>query len=160
MDFREIMKKIVSSTTYKAEVGTAFQLGLPQFEIQNGELLAVFYPHLERCVNGVIGYYAPQYELKLVYPFRHIVLFRDLSYTGREQANLPVSKVSVQTVEDHGKALRGLFTLAGEIVQCRKDGSDQLQLLISEYDKQFQLLTQSMEVQAIYGGAYDPHSGL
>lgn len=52
MKIDKIMRNIVTSSIYRREVGTAFQLGLPRFTFRDNELFIKFYPHLEKYFNG------------------------------------------------------------------------------------------------------------
>lgn len=164
MKIDEIMKNIVASSTYKKEIGTSFQLGLPQFFLYNNELFILFYPHIERCHNAVIYYYLPRYELMLVYPFRHIASFKNLYYTMNQQhifsEKTPVCKICMNDVVSRVDAVYELYSVANEVVGAREKNEENLQSIVSEYRERYILTTESMGLQAIYGGAYDSHSCL
>lgn len=163
MEINGIMKNIAASSIYKKEVGTSFQLGLPRFLSRENELFIKFYPHLERYSNETLSYYLPQYELELVYPFRHVVLFRNLSYTINERCITkkdPVCKIHTRDLAANADYVRVLFSLADDVIYCREENSDNLQYLVLNYDRQYILTAESMGLQAIYGGTYDSHSCL
>lgn len=168
MKTETIMKNIVTSSIYKKEIGTAFQLGLPRFIFRSNELFMKFYPHLEKYFDGIVSYYPPQYELELVYPFRHIVLFKNLAYTTDPYSFVdkdPVCKIHTRDLAVNVSDLYDLFSLADEIIQCREadieyKNQHHLQSLVLNYDKHYILTAKSMRLQTIYGGAYDSHSCL
>lgn len=163
MNINEIMKSIVASSTYRKEVGASFQLGLPKFTVRNNELFVTFYPHLEIYSNQAVSYYPPQYEIELLYPFRHIVLFRNIPYTtdkGIASRSEPVRRIPVSDMTKNINSIRELFSRADDILRCREKDNADLQSLVLDYNKHYFITAESMGLQAIYGGTYDPHSCL
>ena len=163
MKIDEIMKNVVTSSIYRKEVGTSLQLGLPKFTMRNHELFVMFYPHLEIYSNDAVSYYPPQYEIELLYPFRHIVLFRNIHYTTDKNLaphSEPVRNIPVSDLAANIDYIRVLFSKADEILQCRENDTADLQSLVLDYNKHYYEVAESMGLQVIYGGAYDPHSCL
>ena len=154
MRIDELMKNIVSSSTYQKEIGTSCQLGLPIFTMRNNELFVTFYPHTEKFSNGAVSYFAPQYELELIYPFRHIVLLRNLFFTRNEPGisfDEPVYNCSLNDFEANVDCLHKLFSMADEILYSRENVSKELTVLVSEYKKSYTHFIESTGLQAIYG---------
>lgn len=165
MKIDEIMKTIVASSVYKKEIGTSFQLGLPMFAVHNEELFVTFYPHIERYLEGSVYYHFPQYELELVYPFRHIVKFKNnayisqkniVSYEENNYRHKPIC-VSAETLSMNRQSVYELFSIADELLGCREKKDTKLMGLVEKYIDQYHVTVDSLGLQAIYGGAYVAH---
>lgn len=160
MKIDEIMNDIVKSSTYKKEVGTSFQLGLPQFFLHNNELFVLFYPHIEKFYNNIVSFYSPNYEIILIYPFRHIVLFKNLFYATNSNFVLkkePACKIHIDDIASNVNNISDLFSIANDIICAREEKANDLQYLLLKYRKQYFLTSESIGLKAVYGGAYDSY---
>ena len=102
MNSLKIIKEIVSNTTLKENMSLQMQLGLPFLDKKNNRLCMSFKPHLEKYADGNIEYYAPQYDLELVYPFKKIIKFINLSYEMTVDTVVPVAKVDAKELSSVG----------------------------------------------------------
>lgn len=163
MKIEKIMKDIAASSTYRKEVGTCFQLGFPRLTLRGGELFAAFYPHIERYAGETVRYYLPQYELEYVYPFRHLVLFRNLCCLGEKPGGgkeTPACQIPVRELTACIPSVQALFSLADAVIRCREEKSGELESFVRDYQRQYFQTAASMGLQGIYGGDYDSHSCL
>lgn len=154
MGIDELMKNIVSSSTYQKEIGTACRLGLPIFTMRSNELFVAFYPHVEKFYNETVNYFTPQYELELIYPFRHTVLLRNLLFAKNDPVisfNEPVYRCSLNDFEANATCLHELFSKADEILYSREQASAELPLLVAEYQKSYAHFIESSGLEAVYG---------
>ena len=163
MTIDDAMKKIAGSTVLRSLMGTAFQLGLPMFRLCNGELFLRFCPHIERYTYGKLNCFSARYELEFVYPFCHLVLFRNLSYGEGNRTlndNEPACSLSTEILPFVGQQFRTLFSKADRVLACRETGSDELSAATSDYMKCFKEIVESTGLEAVYGGFYASNSGL
>ena len=72
----------------------------------------------------------------------------------------PVCKICMNDVVSRVDAVYELYSVANEVVGAREKNEENLQSIVSEYRERYILTTESMGLQAIYGGAYDSHSCL
>ena len=69
-------------------------MGIPYLEKRNDKLCIFFKPHKELYKNGVYEFYAPQYTVAWVYPFKHLVQFENLLYSEHLVCSEPVKQIS------------------------------------------------------------------
>ncbi len=160
-----ILKTIVTSSTYRKEIGISFQVGFPKFSLRNNELYVTVYPHLERYHDGVIDFYLPQYIMELVYPFRRVVLLENNSCFVEEWSDVskkPVCQVSMKNLEENKEHIEKLFSAADDLLLFRKENVKSLSLSqsVMEYERLYSATIKFMGLQKIYGGIYASYRDL
>lgn len=157
MNMVDVMRNIIASPVYRSEVGTAFQLGFPIIQVRHGKIYLKFLLHKEEINKGAVEYYLPQYKLIILYPFRHMVSFKNLSYDASNTFGVPVCRLEVDDMVLNAREIKKLFQLADDILLSYDKSMDDGEILITNYGSQFNQTVESLGLQALYGGAYDSY---
>ncbi len=79
MNMREMLTQVRAHPILQ-ELSLDQQLGIPEFDVRNGNLLVKFRAHREQLVRDRIFVYRPDYYLEFIYPFNQLLCFRSYLY--------------------------------------------------------------------------------
>ena len=82
MNAKELVAQLARHPVVSSDMAMQMQLGLPYLEKRNGKLCISFKPHQEVLQDGMISFFAPQYEIAWVYPFNRLIHFDNLLYSS------------------------------------------------------------------------------
>lgn len=151
MDAEELVKKLSNSPIVQSEVSMQMQLGLPWLEIKNSELCVYFRPHKEEYRNGKIQFFAPLYEIEWVYPFAHMILFRNLKFEDRIDAETPLYEVSGDWVLGIGRYYtKELYKECSEALSFREKNGTVNDIVISKYQAMYRKTVERLGLQKLY----------
>lgn len=152
MNSLNIIKEIVSNTTLKENMSLQMQLGLPFLEKKNNRLCMSFKPHLEKYADGNIAYYAPQYDLELVYPFKKIIKFVNLSYEMTVDTAVPVAKVDAKELSSVGAGyMNELYDACTRVLEFQEQDGKVSDVSIKKYQKSYYDTVKKLGLTALYG---------
>lgn len=151
MNAEELVKKLSNSPIVRSEVSMQMQLGLPWLEMKNGELCIRFRPHKEEYRNGKMRFFAPLYEIEWVYPFEHVILFRNLTYEDRIDTKTPLHEVGGDWVLGIGKHYtKELYEGCSEVLSFREKNGRVNDIVISKYQNLYRKSVERLELQKLY----------
>lgn len=151
MDAAELVKKLSSSPIVQSEVSMQMQLGLPWLEIKNGELCIRFQPHREEYRGGKLQFFAPMYEIEWVYPFAHIILFRNLNYEDRIDTETPLHEVSGDWMLGIGKHYtKELYKACSEALSFREKNGTVNDTVVSKYQDLYRKAVERLGLEKLY----------
>ena len=151
MDAKLLIKKLNASTFVQTELPFSMQLGLPYLEIKRGELCISFRPHKEEVVNGQFVLFPQIYEVAWVYPFNHIILFRNLLYETEIDIQKPVCSCNSDWLLGIGKySLNGLYDACSEVLTfCEETGTIN-EAVLAKYQELYQKTVQRLGMEQLY----------
>lgn len=151
MDATELVKKLSNSLIVQSEVSMQMQLGLPWLEMKNGELCILFRPHKEEYRNEKMQFFAPLYEIEWVYPFEHVILFRNLKYDDRIDAETPLHEVNGDWVLGIGKYYtKELHKACSEALSFREKNGTVNDIVIAKYQDLYRKAIERLGLQKLY----------
>jgi hypothetical protein len=154
MNSLNIVKEIVSNTTLRENMSLQMQLGLPYLEKKNNRLCMSFKPHMEKYVDGNIEYYAPQYDLELVYPFKKIIRFINLSYEITVDISAPVAKVDAKELSSVGAGyVNELYDACTRVLEFQEQDGKVSDVSIKKYQKSYYDTVKKLGLTALYGSS-------
>lgn len=152
MTIDDLIKSIVDSNFYRAEIATNCQIGLPQFFMHQNKLCILFLPHVQKpSENGNMLFFTPRYHLTLMQPFRHLLQFSNLTMWNQTEEK-PLCIVSVNHYLQHKKQLTALFQMADRLLNAADDNEQAV--LLQAYTKQFYDTVSALGIAEVYGGEY------
>lgn len=151
MDAVELVNKLSNSPIVQSEVSLQMQLGLPWLSIKNGELCVRFQPHREEYRDGKIQFFAPLYEIEWVYPFAHIILFRNLKYEDQIDTEMPLYEVNGDWMLGIGKYYtKELYKECSEVLTFRERHGTVNDVVISKYQNLYREAIKRLGLQKLY----------
>ena len=152
MDAVELVNKLSNSPIVQSEVSLQMQLGLPWLSIKNGELCIRFQPHREEFRDGKMQFFAPLYEIEWVYPFTHIILFRNLLYENNPiDTSAPVHEAGGDWVLGIGKYYtKELYKECSEVLSFREKNGAVNDTVISKYQDQYRTAVGRLGLEKLY----------
>ena len=154
MDSLKLIKEIISNPTLKENMSLHMQLGLPYLEKKNEKLCMSFRPHLEKLANGNIEYYAPQYDLELVYPFKKIIKFINLSYETTVDMSVPVATVNAKELASIGAGyMNELYAACTRVLEFQEQDGKVSDVSIKKYQKSYYDTIEKLGLTALYGSS-------
>ncbi len=152
MNSLKIIKEIVSNPTLKENMSLQMQLGLPYLEKKKEKLCMSFKPHMEKYVDGNIEYYAPQYDLELVYPFKKIIKFINLSYEITVDKSVPVAKIDAKELSSVGVGyMNELYDACTRVLEFQEQDGKVSDVSIKKYQKSYYDVVKKLGLTALYG---------
>ena len=154
MDSLKIVKEIISNPTLKENMSLQMQLGLPYLEKKNEKLCMSFKPHMEQYVDGNIEYYAPQYDVELIYPFKKIIKFINLSYETAVDTSVPVAKIDAKELSSVGAGyMNELYAACTRVLEFQEQDGKVSDVSIKKYQKTYYDIVEKLGLTALYGGS-------
>ena len=154
MDSLKIIKEIVSNSTLKENMSLQMQLGLPYLAKKKEKLCMSFKPHIEKYVDGNIEYYAPQYDLELVYPFKKIIKFINLSYETTVDTTVPLAKVDAKELSTVGAGyMNELYDACTRVLEFQEQDGKVSDVSINKYQKSYYDTVKKLGLTALYGSS-------
>ena len=152
MNSLKIIKEIISNPILKENMALQMQLGLPYLEKKNEKLCISFKPHMENYVDGNIEYYAPQYDIELVYPFKKIIKFINLSFETTVDTSVPVAKVDAKELSSVGAGyMNELYEACTRVLEFQELDGKVSDLSITKYQKVYYDTVEKLGLTALYG---------
>ena len=151
MDAIELVNKLSNSPIVQSEISLQMQLGLPWLSIKNGELCIRFQPHREEYRDGKMQFFAPVYEIEWVYPFAHIILFRNLKYEDQIDTETPLYEIGGDWVLGIGKYYtKELYKECSEVLSFREKNGMVNDVVISKYQNLYRQAVERLGLQKLY----------
>lgn len=154
MDALELVNKLSQSPMVQSEVSLQMQLGLPWLSIKNGELCVRFLPHREEFRDGKMQFFAPQYEIEWVYPFTHVILFRNLKYENHDNpidTSIPVHEAGKDWVLGIGKYYtKELYEECSKVLSFREKNGTVNDTVVSKYQNLYQKTVKQFGLEKLY----------
>lgn len=151
MDAAELVKKLSNSPIIQSEVSMQMQLGLPWLEMKNGELCIRFRPHREEYRDGKMQFFAPIYEIEWVYPFAHVILFRNLKYEDRIDTETSLHEVDGKWMLGIGKHYtKELYKACSEALSYREKNGIVNDAVVSKYQDQYRKAVGRLGLEKLY----------
>lgn len=151
MDAVELVNKLSNSPIVQSEVSLQMQLGLPWLSIKNGELCVRFHPHREEYRDGKMQFFAPLYEIEWVYPFAHIILFRNLKYEDQIDTESPLYEVNGDWMLGIGKYYtKELYKECSEVLTFREKHGTVNDIVVSKYQNLYQTAVERLGLEKLY----------
>lgn len=151
MDAAELVMKLSNSPIVRSEVSMQMQLGLPWLEIRNGELCIRFRLHREEYRDGKILFFAPLYEMEWVYPFAHVILFRNLLFEDRIDVEKPLHEVNGDWMLGIGKYYtKELYKECTEALSFREKNGMINDIVIAGYQDRYRKAVEQLGLQKLY----------
>ena len=152
MNSLKIVEQINSNPVVKTNMSMQMQLGFPYLE-KRGEFLCMsFKPHMEMPNADEIKYYGQQYELVLVYPFKKIIKFEDLSFSKTGVADHPVASVKISSLLSDGKeAMDELYEACTRVLNFQDEDGKVSDTSIKKYQKKYFEVVNRLGLSAVYG---------
>lgn len=151
MKTEELSALLLNQPALRHEMALDMQAGLPQFLLRQGELCVRFMPHKMRWEGNMLCFGAPRYEIELVWPFRHLALFRSLTWwapPGEE----PVCRMPREALPEARRAMAAYQASADALLDARSSrGSvspDQVEACRLAFDQ----CVAACHLGAVYGG--------
>lgn len=151
MDARLLIKELSLSQFVQMEIPLSMQLGLPYLELKQGELCISFRPHREEIVDGKFTLFPQIYELTWIYPFKHIILFRNLLYEAWKDTCSPVCSCSSDWLLGIGKySLDGLYDACSEVLMFREETGTINEAVVGRYQEIYRKTIQRLGMDQFY----------
>ena len=151
MDAVELVNRLSNSPIVQSEISLQMQLGLPWLSIKGGELCIRFQPHREEYRGGKMQFFAPMYEIEWVYPFEHVILFRNLKYENSIDTNTPVYEVGGDWVLGIGKYYtKELYQECSEVLIFRERNGMVNEVVISKYQNLYRKAVKQLGLEQLY----------
>ena len=152
MDAVELVNRLSNSPIVQSEVSLQMQLGLPWLSIKNGELCIRFQPHREEFRDGKMQFFAPLYEIEWVYPFAHVVLFRNLLYAGDPvNTSEPVHEAGGDWVLGIGKYYtKELYEECSKVLSFREKNGTVNDTVVSKYQDLYRKAVERLGLEKLY----------
>lgn len=147
----ELVSRLAQSPVVRSEIPMVMQLGFPYPEKRGEKLIVRFMAHEERYNTERIEFYSPKYELAWIYPFEHLVLFRDLSLESNPGGAAPIQTVSIVRMLSVGKlGIEELFRACDQILDEIEQNGKISDFILHRYQKQFFDLAAMLGLQMLY----------
>lgn len=152
MDVKTLLDQLADTPIVQNEIALQMQLGFPWLSQQNGELCISFKPHREDFDNGKIRIYAPQYEVTWVYPFVHMIYFRDLAYADNSpNIAVPLAEINAKWMLSIGKAyLQELYDACTKVLTFRKKNGTVTSTVLHRYQEQYRKTVIHVGLEKLY----------
>lgn len=152
MDSLKVIREILSNPMLKSNMSLQMQLGLPYLEKKRDKLCMSFKPHMEKLVDGKVAYYAPRYSLALVYPFKKIVKFLDLSYEMAVDTSAPVAEIDAGELASTGAAcMNELYDACTRVLEFQEQDGKVSDMSIQKYQRAYYDTALKLGLTALYG---------
>lgn len=151
MDALELVNKLVNSSVVRSEISLQMQLGLPYLEMRNNELCIRFQPHREEYKDGKMQFFAPLYEIAWVYPFDHVIFFRNMIYEKEIDVTTPIHEVNGEWILGIGKHyMKELYKECSELLSFREKNGTVNEMIVSRYQNLYQKMVEHLGLQKLY----------
>lgn len=152
MDAKILMDKLSASPFVQAELPMSMQLGLPYLDKRGGELCISFRPHREEILDGQLTLFPQIFELAWVYPFSHVILFRNLLYETPIDTKTPVCSCSCDWLLGIGKySMNALYEACSEVLSFREETGSVNDAVLSKYQETYWKTIQRLGLERFYG---------
>lgn len=152
MDAKEVVKKLSQHPVMTNDMAMQIQLGFPYLEKSNGKLCISFKPHMERLDGDNIGFYRPQYSIKWVYPFEHLISFENLGYSQSIDLTVPVAKIPMKIYSRHGVYMvEQLYEKCTRVLSFQEMDGRISDLTLKKYQQAYYEVVQELGLEAVYG---------
>lgn len=151
MDALELVNKLADSPIVRSEISLQMQLGLPYLEMRNNELCIRFQPHREEYKGGKMQFFTPLYEIVWVYPFEHVICFRNMVYEEKIDVTTPVHEANGEWVLGIGKYyMKELYKECSELLSFREQNGTVNEMMVSKYQSLYQKTVERLGLQKLY----------
>ena len=153
MNSENIVKELMNHPVIRTELPMQMLLGLPYLEKKEGRLCMSFRPHREEYQDGRVAYYAPQFELTFVYPFKRLVCFRNLMFEREINITEPVCSVEASWLTEQGaEIMRELYAACDRVLSFQEQDGRVSDMSVGKYQKAYQEAVEKLGLGALYGG--------
>lgn len=151
MDALELVSKLSNSPIVRSEISLQMQLGLPYLEMKNNELCIRFQPHREEYKDGKMQFFMPLYEIAWVYPFEHVICFRNMVYEKEIDVTMPVHEANGEWVLGIGKYyMKELYKECSGVLSFREQNGTVNEMIVSKYQNLYQKTVERLGLQKLY----------
>lgn len=151
MDAKTLIDRLYASQLMRNELPMQMQLGLPFLEEKGGELCIRFRPHREEFLNGTIAIFPQIYEVAWVYPFEHIILFRNLLYEQKIDTKTPICSRNGDWMLGIGKHyLNELYEACGEVLSFREETGTINSAVLGKYQEIYRKTVARLGLEQLY----------
>lgn len=151
MDAKELVRKLSLDPVICANVPLQMQFGMPMLDMVGDRLIIHFRLHREDYENQCIVFYPCQYEVAWEYPFKKLVLFKDLSLERPTDALVPLHTIPAKRMLSIGRfLLEELFDECTRLISVRAEKGTISQMLLQNYHKHFDEVVGRLELNELY----------
>lgn len=138
MNMDELIHSIKRHPVVLSSIPLEAQMGYPVFNLQNGVLRVTCLFNRSKLSGEQVSLYLPRYVIELIYPFKKVARFEDLSLKlniGSEEFPSPVASYALQTLkqESYRQKLEALVAQGNQILSQYETAQTVPTALLSEY---------------------------
>lgn len=151
MKTEELTALLRSQPALRHEVALEMQAGLPQFLMRGGELCVRFLPHKVRWEGHALSFGVPQYDIELIWPFRHLASFRNLALCGLSGQG-PVCCLERDALMAAREAIAAYQAVADELLKAREEQGSVTPQQVEDCQRAFDCCISACGLGKVYGG--------
>lgn len=151
MNTKEAMRLIAAHPVMRGDVSMQMQPGLPWFEKKQGKLCLRLRLHRQELVKDNVVFYTPGYEVTFVYPFEHIISFKNLRYEpGAEPDSAACTLQQELMLSYYRSAALELYETGDLLLDLQEKDGSVSDAAVAHYQQMFTSAVQRLKMEALY----------